>query len=69
LGLVVAPAVVPVAPTSGAAPVSDAYMSALYNVANSGGSARGGGGQVAVQTPGDALRAAAAEAGNTDEGE
>jgi hypothetical protein len=41
-------------------------MSALYNVANAGGSARGGGGGA---DPGDALRAAAAEAGNTDEGE
>jgi hypothetical protein len=69
IGAVVAPPVVPVAPTSGAAPVSDAYMSALYNVANAGGSARGGGGGGGGADPGDALRAAAAEAGNTDEGE
>ncbi|SFU51965.1 filamentous hemagglutinin family N-terminal domain-containing protein [Polaromonas sp. YR568] len=69
---------VPVAPTApagqggGAAPVSDAYLSALYNVANSGGSGGGsgnGGGSGGGADPGDALRAAAAEAGNTGEDE
>ncbi|QGJ18996.1 S-layer family protein [Polaromonas sp. Pch-P] len=58
---------VPVAPAGqgSGAPVSDAYLSALYNVANSGGG--GGGGSGGGADPSDALRAAAAEAGNTGE--
>jgi hypothetical protein len=49
------------------APASDAYISALYNVANSGGS--GGGSSGGGADPSDALKAAAAEAGNTGEDE
>ncbi|MCY1167693.1 MBG domain (YGX type) [compost metagenome] len=52
----------PVATGFGGGPASDAYISALYNVAALGRSGGGGGAD-----PGDALRAAAAEAGNTDE--
>ncbi len=52
----------PVVTGFGGGPASDAYISALYNVAALGRSGGGGGAD-----PGDALRAAAAEAGNTDE--
>jgi filamentous hemagglutinin family protein len=76
--VVVPPApVVPTAPTvptvlGGGIPANDAYLSAMYTLAKVGGSGgEGAGGGLAGNgaDPSDALRAAAAEAGNTDEAE
>ncbi|WP_457280513.1 two-partner secretion domain-containing protein [Polaromonas sp. P5_D5] len=62
---VAAPAPVPVVP--GGSPASDAYLSALRNIASLGASGDGGGAQGGGADPSDALKAAAAEAGNTNE--
>jgi len=57
----------------GATPPSDAYLSAMYTLAKVGGAGgedSGGGGLAGSGAePSDALKAAAAEAGNTDEAE
>ncbi|WP_431095962.1 MBG domain-containing protein [Polaromonas aquatica] len=60
---VATPVPVPVVP--GGNPASDAYLSALRNIASLGAS--GGGAQGGGADPSDALKAAAAEAGNTNE--